>query len=160
MCELLFCSQAADCMWRKTHNHTDWAPFKFMITNLKWDLALPGNPTVRSVPSPTPLDENYISLSSDLLIFSFLLFLCENKCNQKSPCISIHHRSPPACLRTRVFCPLSCDYNLAVLPSKAQTCICTLDQKHNSGNSTLSLPMVDFSPSTGFFLLGLQTLSH
>lgn len=138
MCELHFCSQAADCIWRKTHNHTDWAPFKFMITNLKQDLVLPSNPTVCSIPSPMLLDENYVPLSSDL-IFSLFLFLWENKCHQKSPCISTHHLYPPACPRTCIFCPLSWDYKRAMLPPKAKTCLCTLDQKHNSNNSTLSL---------------------
>lgn len=146
MCELHFCSRAADCIWRKTHNHTDWAPFKFMITNLKQDLVLPSNPTVCSLPSPMPLDENYVPLSSDL-IFSLFLFLWENKCHQKSPCISTHHLYPPACPRTCIFCPLSWDYKRAMLLPKAKTCLCTLDQKHNSNNSTLSLSLLLTSPS-------------
>ena len=98
MCQRHFCSQETDCIWRKTHNHTNWAPFKFMTTNFTWAPMLPGNPTLCSMSLLTPLDENHRPLSSDL-IGGLFLFLWENMPSGEA-CISMHDFYPSACFHT------------------------------------------------------------
>lgn len=56
MYELHFYTQATDSIWKKTHNHTDWVPFKFIMTASNGPFLLSSNPTGWSTPSSTPLE--------------------------------------------------------------------------------------------------------